>query len=378
MKYNIAFYLRLSREDGDNIESESIKNQRDILNNFLTKFNCDYKYIDEYIDEGYSGSNFDRPAWKRLLDDIKDKKINTIITKDLSRMGRDYIMMGEYIERIFPENNIRYIAINDDIDTLYETIGLEFLQFKLVFNDYYLKDSSKKIRKVLKSKKENGKFLGKKAVYGYKKFNKYYLVIDNKVEKNVKLIFSLISKGYSINEVCLILKKKKIQNPNSYNKGINNYNWCYRTIKDMIINETYIGNLVQGKRKKINYKSKKEIRIDKSEWIVVNNTHKPIISKRLFNKANEMINKNKYLRNSNNYLLKGLVRCKDCNHRMTLIKRSNKKYLCCSNYLSNMNCSTHLISYNKYEKYINNKVKDFKKINSVLILKKGKIEIIFK
>ena len=260
MKYNVGIYIRLSKEDGDNIESESIKNQRDFLINYINN-NKEFNYINEYIDDGYSGSNFNRPSWLKLISDINNKKINTIITKDLSRMGRDYIKMGDFIERIFPENNIRYIAINDDIDTLKETVGLEFLQFKLIFNDYFLKDTSKKIRKILKNKKEKGYFLGKKAVYGYKKDvnNKYRLIIDEKVKNNVILIFNLIANNHSIREVQKILKDNKIQNPYSYTNNINKYEWCYRTIEDMIMNETYIGNLTQGKRKKINYKSKKEI-----------------------------------------------------------------------------------------------------------------------
>ena len=134
-KYTVGLYIRLSRDDGDNIESESIKNQRTFLYKFLESH--DFVLAGEYVDDGYSGSNFNRPAWKKLLNDLDNKKVNTIITKDLSRMGRDYISMGNYIEKLFPENNIRYIAVNDDIDTLYETPGLEFLQFKLVFNDYY-------------------------------------------------------------------------------------------------------------------------------------------------------------------------------------------------------------------------------------------------
>ena len=173
--FNVALYIRLSREDGDNMESESITNQRELLQMFLEKTKEKLIYIDEYVDDGISGSTFDRPSWKRLIKDIDNGKINTIITKDLSRMGRDYISMGEYIERIFPERDIRYIAINDDIDTLYETPGLEFLQFKLMFNDYYLKDTSKKIRKIVKAKKEKGQFLGWKANKSKRRKNNDYL-----------------------------------------------------------------------------------------------------------------------------------------------------------------------------------------------------------
>ncbi len=400
MKNKMAFYIRLSKEDGDNIESESIKNQRDILNSFLKSFHESFEYIDEYVDDGYSGSNFNRPAWKKLIEDINNKKINTIITKDLSRMGRDYICMGEYIERIFPENNIRFIAINDDIDTLKETPGLEFLQFKLVFNDYYLKDTSKKIRRVLKNKKERGKFLGKKAVYGYKKDknDKYHLVIDKKVKNNVILIFNLIAKGYSISNVCSVLKEKRIQNPDSYIKGINKYDWCYKTIEEMIKNETYIGNITQGKRKKINYKSKKEIRIPIKDWIVVNNTHKPIISKELFIKSNEMLRRKKYIRNTNSYILKGLIRCSNCNHLMTMMFINNRRYVCCSRYLSCKKCVSNTINYDDLEiivvKNINKllrkycldkknidyliKEKKFELIDKVSISKNKKIEIFYR
>ena len=124
--YNAALYIRLSREDGDNLESESITNQRELLQIYLEKKKEELLLIDEYVDDGFTGSNFHRPAWQKLITDIENKKVDTIITKDLSRMGRDYIKMGEYIEKVFPERNIRYIAVNDEIDTLYETPGLEF------------------------------------------------------------------------------------------------------------------------------------------------------------------------------------------------------------------------------------------------------------
>ena len=158
--YNVAIYLRLSREDGDNLESESITNQRDFNLNYVSKQE-DLTYIGEYVDDGYSGGNFERPSWEQLMKDIEDKKINTIITKDLSRMGRDYIAMGNYIEKVFPEKGIRYIAINDDIDTLYETPGLDYLQFKLMFNDFFLKDTSKKIKKIMK---------GTRAIYRLERY----------------------------------------------------------------------------------------------------------------------------------------------------------------------------------------------------------------
>ncbi len=363
--YKVGIYIRLSREDGDNLESESVKNQRTFLHKYLEE-STDFILTGEYVDDGYSGSNFNRPAWLKLLNDIDNKKIDTIITKDLSRMGRDYISMGNYIERVFPENSIRYIAVNDDIDTLYETPGLEFLQFKLVFNDYYLKDTSKKIRKIIKTKKQEGQFLGWKAVYGYKKDpnNKYKLIIDENVSPIVKYMFDLALQGNSPRQIANILNKEKIPNPSSYaglNRGIKTSSyklWCPRTINDMLSNETYIGNLTQGKRKKITYKSKKEIRLPKEEWIITENTHEPIIDKNTFSTVNNLLKKNKNkVNNKNVYLLSGFMYCKECGHAIGINKSSDKKrkYTVCTYYASHSKyklCTPHSNNYDKLEKIV--------------------------
>lgn len=364
--YKVAFYLRLSREDGDDMESESISNQRDILNMYLQKTTEKLIYIDEYIDDGKSGGNFDRPSWQRLLTDIDSKKIDTIITKDLSRMGRDYIRMGEYIEKIFPERGIRYIAINDDIDTLYETPGLEFLQFKLLFNDFYLKDTSKKIRKVVKSKKEQGQFLGWKAVYGYIKDpnDKHKLIVDENIRPIIKRIFNLVLEGKSPRQIANILSDEKVPNPSVYanlNRGMKStaYElWCPRTIEEMLTNETYIGNLTQGRRKKLNYKSKKEIRIPKEDWIITPNTHEAIIDKDTFYTVQDLLKKNKNKANSKNLeLLSGFMFCKECGHAIGINRSSDgkRKYCCCTFYISHSKyglCTPHSCNYKKLEKII--------------------------
>lgn len=364
--YKSAFYIRLSREDGDNLESESITNQREILKSYLECAEKNLIFIDEYIDDGFSGSNFNRPSWQRLLMDIDNKKVDTIITKDLSRMGRDYISMGEYIERIFPEKNIRYIALNDDIDTLYESPGLEFLQFKLVFNDYYLKDTSKKIRKVVRAKKEMGQFLGWKAVYGYKKNpnDKYKLIIDENVRHIIKKIFNLAIKGNSPRQIANILSLEKIQSPSVYaklNRGLKStaYGlWCPRTIEEMLVNETYIGNLTQGRRKKLGYKSKKEIRTSKKDWIIIENTHEAIIDKKTFNTVQSLLKKNKNKIKSKNFnLLSGFMYCKECGHKIGINKSSDgkRKYCYCTYYASHSKfklCTPHSNNYDKLEKAI--------------------------
>ncbi len=407
--FNVALYIRLSREDGDNMESESITNQRDLIHLFLERTKEKLCYVDEYVDDGFTGSNFDRPSWKRLLTDIEKGKVNTIITKDLSRMGRDYISMGEYIERIFPEKGIRYIAINDDIDTLYETPGLEFLQFKLVFNDYYLKDTSKKIRKVVKAKKEQGQFLGWKAVYGYIKDpnDKHKLIVDENVRPIIERMFNLVLEGKSPRQIANIFSDEHIPTPSIYanlNRGMKStaYElWCPRTIEEMLTNETYIGNLTQGRRKKLNYKSKKEIRTPKEDWIITPNTHEPIIDKDTFYTVQDLLKKNKNKENSKNLvLLSGFMYCKECGHAIGINKSSDgkRKYCCCTYYLSHSKyglCTPHSCNYYKLETAIleeikkmcneyvdsstfSSKIEEAKKKNDIRIKKQNEISILDK
>lgn len=359
--YKVAFYLRLSREDGDDMESESISNQRDFLDMYLKKTTEKLVYVAEYIDDGYSGGNFDRPSWRRLLMDIDNRVIDTIITKDLSRMGRDYISMGEYIEKIFPERGIRYIAINDDIDTLYETPGLEFLQFKLLFNDFYLKDTSKKIRKVVRSKKEQGQFLGWKAVYGYVKdpCDKHRLIVDENIRPIVKRIFNLILEGKSPRQVANILSDEGVPTPSVYanlNRGIKSsaYElWCPRTISEMLVNETYIGNLTQGKRKKLNYKSKKEVRVAREDWIITKGTHEAIIDEDTFYTVQGLLRKNRNKVNGKNLeLLSGFMFCKECGHAIGINRCGKRKYCYCTFYASHSKyglCTPHSCNYEKLE-----------------------------
>lgn len=407
--YKVALYIRLSREDGDNMESESIKNQRDLLQIFLDKTKEKLCYVDEYVDDGFTGSNFDRPAWQRLLTDIENKKINAIITKDLSRMGRDYISMGQYIERIFPEQGIRYIAINDDIDTLYETPGLEFLQFKLMFNDYYLKDTSKKIRKIVKAKKEKGQFLGWKAVYGYIKDpkDKHKLIIDENVSHIVKRMFNLVIEGKSPRQIANIFSLEKIPTPSVYaklNRGLKStaYQlWCPRTIEEILTNETYIGNLTQGRRKKLNYKSKKEIRTPKEDWIIIKNTHEAIIDKDVFLTVQDLLKKNRNKKNIKNIqLLSGFMFCKECGHAIGINKSSDGKRMYCScTYYTKYSkfglCTPHSNNYKKLEtlvlenirlicnKYVDNstfetKVEEAKRLNDIIFKKQKEINILDK
>lgn len=375
--YNVGIYERLSREDGDNEESESISNQREFMMNFVNK-NDDLNFIDEYIDDGYSGGNFDRPSWKRLMEDVKKKKIDTVITKDLSRMGRDYISMGQYIEKVFPENDIRYIAINDDIDTLYETPGLDYLQFKLMFNDFYIKDGSKKIRKIMKAKKEQGQYTGWKGIYGYKRDpdNKHHLIVDEEVRHIVERMFDLVCLGYGAKAIADIFSLEGIPNPSSHANLIRGTKtetsslWCARTIDELLQNPTYIGHLTQGRRKKVSYKSKKEKRVPKEDWIIVKNTHEPIIDEKTFNTVQDLLKKNRNnTQGENSYLLKGFLFCKECGHSIGVNNSSDKKrrYCVCCYYTSHSKfkvCTPHSMNYDKLESAV---LEELKKIISEYI-----------
>lgn len=215
-KYKVAKYIRLSDEDRDKKESESVENQRDLINNFIEKHE-DLEDVEEYVDDGYTGGNYDRPSFKKMITDIERGKINCIITKDLSRFGRDHIDTGYYLERYLPKKNIRYISIGDGIDTK-DSKGLQFLTFKLSFNDYYIQDISKKIKSVKKRKMLKGEYQSGVAVYGYRKDPniKNHLIIDENVYKIVQEIFDMYAnQGMSTIKIADELNRRNITPPRS-------------------------------------------------------------------------------------------------------------------------------------------------------------------
>ncbi|MDD4644259.1 MAG: recombinase family protein, partial [Bacilli bacterium] len=209
--YKVGMYIRLSREDEDKgNESESITNQRSFILDFIKENN--YTLYDEYVDDGYSGTTFDRPAFKRMIADIEKSKINMVITKDMSRLGRDYVNFGHYIEKYFPEHNVRYIAITDDVDTAIDSIGNDMVPFKAIFNDMYAKDISKKIKASITTKKKQGLFMGAHAPYGYNKDlkDKHKLVIDPVASLVVKRIYKLYLEGNSLRRIAETLTNEKV------------------------------------------------------------------------------------------------------------------------------------------------------------------------
>lgn len=353
----MGIYLRLSRDDG-NIESSSIKTQREMLLNYIRENNL--IYIDEYVDDGVSGITFDRCGFNRMIKDIQAKKINMVITKDTSRLGRDHIEFGYYVEKFFPENNIRYVAINDNVDTFKG--DNDMLLFKSAFNDMYVKDISNKLRSSLTTKKKSGKFVGCYAPYGYRKDpnDKNKLIIDEEAALIVKKIFSLYSSGLSVSSICKRLTSENVKTPSMY-KNMNlgkrkcHYGiWSSRTVADILKNPTYIGDLAQAKNKKVSYKSKKVIHNKKEDWIIVKDACPKIIDEETYKYVNSrFINKHK---RTNNLLLKGLVYCKECNHKIGFRSVTSngvtRTYGNCNYYLKRRLCTPHNIKYEKLEEIV--------------------------
>ena len=367
--FNVGLYIRLSKDDG-NIESDSIVSQRSLLNQYVKENN--YKVIDEYVDDGFTGTNFERPEFKRMIKDIELGKINIIITKDMSRLGRDYIGTGELIEKYFPNHNIRYIAINDGIDTFLDNTSNDLAPFKAIMNDMYAKDISKKVKTSLHSRMKDGLYVSGRCPYGFMKDpnNKNHLIINEEQAKIVKLIFDLALKGKTYHFIAGELTRRKIKTPASYynyvwNKnGSNKRMWADTTIKAILTNRIYVGDLVQGKTKKLNYKLKKTIKNNPKDYIIVLNTHKAIIDRDAFNYVQTLLPKNvKRPEKKRFYILDGLLYCGDCKHRI-MIRYQNKtgrSYTTCNYYRTYSKyqvCTTHTNNYEILERVILDNIKD--------------------
>ncbi len=371
-----GLYIRLSKEDDIKVMvSESIKNQKSLLLQY-TKENNIFVY-DIYIDDGYSGTNFERPSFKRLIKDIEDKKINMVITKDMSRLGRDYIKTGELIEKYFPEHNIRYISVTDNLDTYLDNSNNDIAPFKAIMNDFYAKDISKKIRSSLKAKMKEGKFVGAKAPFGYSKDkkNKNHLVINKEQANVIKKIFNLALNGLNYYQIADALTNLKIRTPSSYYDNINtiHYNtWNAKTINEILHNQVYVGDLVQNKRNKINYKIKKVVKNKEDEFIVVKNTHEAIIERSVFESTLKMLPKNvSRLDKKEEHLLDSLMYCHECSSRISVTPRRKKDdrcYTICNyfrTYRKEKLCTSHSNNYDDLELIIVSllKTKFLKQVN---------------
>ena len=296
----VAIYIRLSKEDENIGESESIINQKTLLTKYVS--DQGYKLIDIYIDDGFTGTNFDRPAFKKMLKDIELGKINMVITKDLSRLSRDYIGTGEYVEKWFPIHNVRYVALTDNIDTFLDNTNNDIAPFKAILNDMYAKDLSKKIRTALHTMQSEGKWVGGCPPFGYKvdPNDKNHLVIDELEAPIVKRIFDMFASGIRINKIRDTFNNENVPTfsttrnrnftRNGSNGNIYGY-WCNTTIKKILQNRLYTGDMIQNRRSRLSYKYRKIICNPKKNWIIVENTHEAIIDKNTFNKVQSLLPK---------------------------------------------------------------------------------------
>ncbi len=396
--WNVAGYLRLSKEDNENMESNSIVNQRELIEQYIRN-KKDLQLVDYYIDDGYSGTNFNRPGFRRLLQDMKNKKINCIIVKDLSRFARSHIEADMYFENIFPALNIRFISVIENIDSFENPESLDNLivPFKNLLNDAYAKDISKKVRSALLTKRLNGEFIGTSATYGYLKDpkDKHKLIIDKVASKYVIQIFDSAKEGKTASEIANELNKSGILTPYTYkvkndNIGVDK-KWNTKMINVILQNRVYIGELIQGKKKVESYRTHKLITTNKDEWIITENHHEPIISKEKFEQVQEIINKNKAARsNKEKDLFYSFLKCADCGSSFTLRKVKNYEYYHCTSYVRNSSCTSHSIRKDKLvelvieelnKKFKRNKInvltRDIllKNINNIIIFQNGEVQV---
>lgn len=356
-----ALYLRLSRDDDDKTESLSIANQRLLLTEFVNKLKeiSDYKY---YIDDGYTGTNFNRPAFSQLIADIENEKIQCVIVKDLSRLGRNMPKVTEYINEYFPYKKVRFISIDDNIDKKYYDIDTSkdmMIDVKNMFNGFYPRDISQKVRSTFRSKQRAGQFIGAFACYGYQKspLDHNQLIIDEPAASVVRYIYQLYISGKGQNTIAKILNEENIPCPSEYKKqcGLHYHNgsklnathyWTYSTIRNILRNQIYTGAMVQNKDFRQVCK-KKAFRLPKENWIIVENTHQPIIDKDTWKQVQELLQRNtrQMKLNQNVHCFAGFLKCGDCGRAMVKLMRKETITFHCGSYnrYGKKVCSSHAI-----------------------------------
>lgn len=371
--YNTALYMRLSRDDESYGDSVSIETQRTILRRFAEENNL--HVVGEYIDDGWSGTNFDRPNFQRMMQDVEAGKVNCIASKDLSRFGREHIMMDYYLEFVFPEKGIRYIAVSDNEDT--EKGLSDFVPFKNLFNEWFAKDTSRKVKNSLHAKFLAGERTFAYAPLGYKRDPdvKNRLVIDEETRWIVEKIFDLAFHGAGAAKITGILLDEQVPTPGwlnytRYGTFANIYAdapekkrcaWTVGQVKSIVKNETYIGNSVHGIQTNISYKNKKKIRKPPEEWLRIENTHEAIIPKEVFEQVQEQIaSRRRKMKTATTQIFSGLVKCADCGWSMSYgTNNSNSKpfhYFVCTNYRQHgprhCDCTSHYIRYDTLYAYV--------------------------
>ena len=359
-----ALYCRLSKDDGTNNESMSISTQKTMLKDYAKRngfLNCQF-----YVDDGYSGTNYDRPAFRQLIEDIQDGEASTLITKDLSRLGRNYLETGTYIEVFFPNHNVRYIAVNDGVDSI-DNAQMDITPFRNIINEMYAKDTSWKIKSALHARRMQGKYMATTAPFGYQKDEKdhNHLVIDEVTAPVVELIFSIAEEGVGLHTICNRLRKAKVLKPSFYKKELferfmdegKMYDWDTAYVSQILHNPVYAGNLTVADKPTKTMRSKKRQYIPFAEREVIYGTHEPIIEQNRWNNVQKILQSRPPVigESSSGYdnIFRGIIKCADCGSAMLAKveqkrKRNNvldKTFYCCTKYrkFGKEGCSSHTI-----------------------------------
>ena len=368
--YKTALYMRLSRDDELQGESGSIQTQRMMLRQYAQEHGL--TVIDEYVDDGWSGTNYDRPSFQRMIDAIEDGKINCVVTKDLSRLGRNYILTGQYTEIYFPSKGVRYIAVNDNVDTL--NGENELAPFLNILNEMHARQTSKKVKAAFRARFANGAHYGACAPIGYVKDpnQKGHLLIDEDTRWIVEKIYNLSLSGVGAEKIARTLIAEKIPtaawlnfqrygtNANKYADQPENkrYAWTVGQVKNILRNETYIGDSVHNKSGTVSFKSKQKTTKPKSEWFIVENTHDAIISRDDFARVQQQIaSRRRERKNGTTQVFAGLVKCADCGWSMSFVENHQGKkpycyYRCAKNAFALGECSMHYIRYDVLYPYV--------------------------
>ena len=409
--FKVGMYLRLSQEDriAKGTESNSIENQRKIIKNYIDNSD-DLVFINEYADDGYSGTSFNRPGFQKMLEDIKNKTIDTIIVKDLSRFGRNYIEVGRFLEETFPTMRVRFISIIDKIDSFKDpdSSSSMLVNFKNLINDEYARDISRKIKSVYKVKQKRGEYIAAHTALGYMKDinNKYNIIVDVDGSKIVKLIFELALDDKTPIQISDYLNERKIPTPSQYKKqkgeayktnmvtenNVDDIKWTPSMVSNILRNRIYTGDLIQNKKGKVSYKLKKRVNVEKEKMIIVENTHEALVSKEDFNWIQERyFSKIIQVRRKNHdyALFSGFLICNDCHRGLYYLESRRprkdgsrlKYYICGTNKVNSKKCTPHRIRENDLieivQKSINKQIELVTKINEDLdtISKNKKLSI---
>ncbi|MCI8498400.1 MAG: recombinase family protein [Bacilli bacterium] len=384
MKYKVAAYVRLSKDD-KYTESNSINNQKNVIKEYINN-NSDLDLVDYYVDNGYSGTNFNRPSFATMCLDIVKKKINCVIVKDMSRFGRDYGWIKVYLGETFPEHNIRFISISDNLDSIKNenyTDSLEFALLNITYEHYAI-DISEKVSAVKHMQQNKGDFIGVSAPYGYLKDPNdcHKFIIDDYAANIVKEIFYMILEGKSKKEITNILNKENVLTPSKYKsevtkvtseKTIQSNSWNNHMVNEILKNETYIGTLIQGKSRKQSRKTKKMIKTDQIDWKICKNHHNPIVDKETFEMVQKILKFSQIIQEENELLISKLV-CGECSSDCYRRKAKGILYYWCKSSFRKIGCNLKAVRKDALENMIlrdinSNQKKDFKILTKDIINK---------